>query len=290
MDNVDLINEKSKQEMNLTEAFALVAPYINKLIQEDISISVYDTEKLLVAIPAKSFSLDLKEGERLVEGDILTNAIRNDKEILGIVPKELFGVTFASRVIPLHNLDGEVIGGVGVGSSLEKANELFHLAENLSTVVEKAATSFTEISGSVTDLAGRLEDISRHMGDVSTGARQIGQISTVVKEVSDQSNLLGLNAAIEAARAGDAGRGFGVVADEIRKLATNSKNNVDQINEITQNIQVGIENLQTAFQGINDYTNNQVASIQELSATVTHINQSLRQLTLMAENNLSLEK
>lgn len=286
---MNISDEQDKQSMDLTQAFAMVAPYLNRLMQDDISISVYDTEKLLIAVPAQTFSLNLKPGELLVEGDILTDAIRNNEEISGIVPKELFGVTFASRVIPLQNEAGEVIGGVGVGSSLEKANELYQVAENISAVVEQTAASFTHISNSVMDLVNRLAEISNHMNEVSSGAEEIGQISTAVKEMSDQSSLLGLNAAIEAARAGEAGLGFGVVASEIRKLASNSKNNVIQINEITQNMQIAIQNLQTAFQGINDFTNNQVEAIQQLSETVNQINHSTHQLSHMARSNMSLE-
>ena len=282
-------HEHEQIKMSLTEAFCLVAPYLNKLMQDDISVSVQDTEKLLTAVPAKSFSLGLKPGEPLLDGDILADAIYNDKEISGVVPKELFGVPFASRVIPLHNQDGQVIGGVGVGSSLEKANELYQVAENLSAVVEQTAASFQSITNSVMDLAARLDEVSNHMKEVSTGAEQIGKISSVVKELSDQSNLLGLNAAIEAARAGDMGRGFGVVADEIRKLAANSKENTVQIDDITKRMQNSISNLQAAFKGINDYTNHQVAAIQEISATVQHINHNAQQLSVMAESNVTID-
>ncbi|WP_397386455.1 methyl-accepting chemotaxis protein [Paenibacillus terrigena] len=281
-----------KNDTELIEAFAKVAPYLNKIMHDDISVSVYNTEKLMISVPAKTFSLNLKPEEPLMEGDILTEAIRNDKEISGIVPKELFGVPFASRVIPIHNQHGEVIGGVGVGSSLEKANALFHVAEDLSATVEETAASFSSITNSVMELelANRLVDVSNHMKDVSSGAQQIGNISSVVKEVSDQSHLLGLNAAIEAARAGDTGRGFGVVADEIRKLATYSKQNAFQIDDITKNMQIAIRNLEQAFQGINDYINHQVTSIQELTATVQQINQNAQQLSVMAEMNLTIEK
>jgi len=279
-----------KNDTELIEAFAKVAPYLNKIMHDDISVSVYNTEKLMISVPAKTFSLNLKPEEPLMEGDILTEAIRNDKEISGIVPKELFGVPFASRVIPIHNQHGEVIGGVGVGSSLEKANALFHVAEDLSATVEETAASFSSITNSVMELANRLVDVSNHMKDVSSGAQQIGNISSVVKEVSDQSHLLGLNAAIEAARAGETGRGFGVVADEIRKLATYSKQNAFQIDDITKNMQIAIRNLEQAFQGINDYINHQVTSIQELTATVQQINQNAQQLSVMAEKNLTIEK
>lgn len=274
---------ESDNKMNLLEAFEMVAPYLNKLMQDDISISVYDTEKLKVSIPAETFSLNLKQDEPLVEGDILATAIWNDKEMSGIVPGELFGVPFASKVIPIHDHNGKVIGGVGVGSSLEKAQQLHELANGLSVVVDETAESFEEITASVSKLADRVTDISLHMNEVSSGAEQIGQISTVVKGVSDQSNLLGLNAAIEAARAGEAGRGFSVVADEIRKLATNSKENVTQIDLITKSMQKAIQNLNSAFSGINEFTERQAISIEEISATVQEIRKNAQKLSQMSE-------
>lgn len=68
--------------------------------------------------------------------------------------------------------------------------------------------------------------------------------------MSDQSNLLGLNAAIEAARAGENGKGFAGVAEEVRKLATNSKDNADQIHAITRNIQQLLAALNQSFESI----------------------------------------
>ena len=62
--------ELKGKEMTLLEAFVMVAPYLNKITQDDISVSVYDTERLLRYVPAETFSLNLKLGEPLIEGDI----------------------------------------------------------------------------------------------------------------------------------------------------------------------------------------------------------------------------
>ena len=269
---------------SLLDAYVNIAPSLHKLMQEDMSISVYDTEKLLIYVPAKTFNLNLTPEEPLVDGDILSTAIKSNKEMSATVPKEVFGVPFASKVIPIHDEKGYVIGGVGVATSIEKANNLFEVSENLTAIVQETAASLEAITKSASNLAERIVDISDHMKEVSYGTNQIGQISKVVKEISDQSNLLGLNAAIEAARAGDAGRGFSVVADEIRKLATNSKENVSQIDDVTKGIREAIDNLNTAFEGISDFADLQVGSIQQITEIVHDIGKNAQKLSTMAEN------
>ena len=275
---------QTHSNVSLLDAFVKIAPSLHKLMQDDISISVYDTEKLLIYVPAKTFNLNLTPGEPLVDGDILSTAIKSNKEMAATVPKEIFGVPFASKVIPIHDESGKVIGGVGVATSIEKKNNLHEVSESLSAIVQETAASLEDITVSASNLAERIIDVSNHLKEVGNGTNQIGQISKVVKGLSDQSNLLGLNAAIEAARAGDAGRGFSVVADEIRKLATNSKENVTQIDEITKGIQEAINNLNNAFEGITDFADLQVNSIQQITEIVQDIGKNAQKLSAMAEN------
>ncbi|KGA98974.1 methyl-accepting chemotaxis protein [Alkalihalobacillus alcalophilus ATCC 27647 = CGMCC 1.3604] len=273
-------------EDDVLSAFVKVAPLLNNLIQDDITVGIYDTEKLLVNIPGKTFSLDVRSGDPLVEGDIVTNAIRNKTQLSAVLPKELFGFPLIARAIPLHNKEGKVVGGVGIGTSLEKANKLFEMAESFSAIVEQTAASIEDITDSVMKLSERVTSITGQMKDVSSSAEEIGQISSVVKGISDQSNLLGLNAAIEAARAGEVGKGFSVVASEIRKLASNSKENVDQINAITQNIQELLRALNGAFTEIHSLTDTQTGSIQEFSATIQEINHQAQELAQLAESTM----
>ncbi len=271
---------------NVLESFVQVAPLLNSLIQDDITVGIYDTEKLIINIPGKTFALNVKPGDPLVDEDIVTKAIRANEELTAVLPKELFGFPLIARAIPLHDDEGNVIGGVGIGTSLEKASALFEMAESFSVIVEQTAASIEDISASVTQLSGRVTDMTDQMKDVSSSAEEIGEISGVVKGISDQSNLLGLNAAIEAARAGEVGKGFSVVANEIRKLATNSKENVTQINDITKNIQGLLLSLNQSFQEVYTLTDTQSGSIQEFSATIQEISAKAQELAQLAEKSL----
>ena len=272
------------------EAFVTIAPFLNKLINDDVTIGVCDTEKMLVNIPGETFDLKLKPGHPLQEQDAVTMAIRQNKEVSMVVPKEVFGFPLAAHAIPIHDENGRVIGGVGVGTSLEKAHKLFEMAESFSSIVEETAATVGQINDSIDQLSGRVQNMTVSMQDVSESAGEIGQISSVVKGISDQSNLLGLNAAIEAARAGENGKGFAVVAEEVRKLATNSKENADQINNITKNIQGLLGMLNQSFSEVNSLTNTQADAIGDFSSTMNEISYQALQLAKFAERMLSKEK
>ena len=132
-----------------------------------------------------------------------------------------------------------------VGSSADDASEEARAAGDLAITsgkgVETATLQINRVAESVDETAQQIQTLSEHV-------KQIGNITTVIREVADQTNLLALNAAIEAARAGEQGRGFAVVADEVRKLAERTTLSVQEISTVISTIQSSVSGAVSSMQ------------------------------------------
>jgi len=183
----------------------------------------------------------------------------------------------------------------GAEEASVNANEVAGAAEQMSTNMNTIAAAIEEMSASISQIssnAGKASDVA-HQATVKSGdatdvmnklgeaAKEIGQVTDVIKKIADKTNLLALNATIEAASAGEAGKGFAVVAGEIKELANQSAQSADDIARRIEGIQTGTNKAVTV---INDVSEIIVKINQSVEAISNHVTQQTKASNEIANN------
>lgn len=141
-------------------------------------------------------------------------------------------------------------------------------ARHGSTVVKQATAQISELAVAIEELGGAMNVLSQD-------SEQIGKVIDVIKAVAEQTNLLALNAAIEAARAGEQGRGFAVVADEVRSLAQRTQDSTKEIEALIVTLQQGTQAASALMASSRERTLDTVELAQKAELAITEINQSI---------------
>jgi methyl-accepting chemotaxis protein len=122
-----------------------------------------------------------------------------------------------------------------------KGDNLINSAKEMASGSEEGRELVLQVEQLISQLGERLTETFEKMNHLNERSKEIEMIVKVIKEIAERTNLLALNASIEAARAGDQGKGFAVVAEEVRKLAENTAISTNNISELTKNIQKDIQ-------------------------------------------------
>jgi len=170
-----------------------------------------------------------------------------------------------------------------VGVISQSTNSARAITEQTSANVTQGQDVISETTTVINGISDEVNKSASVINELAGFSNDIGQFVNVIREIADQTNLLALNAAIEAARAGEQGRGFAVVADEVRTLASRTQESTGEIQRIIGQLQQGAENSVEAMNLGVVQAENGVEKTQQVAATFLEVTQNVEQIVNGAE-------
>ncbi len=276
------MDEKILQN-EMLRSFYNISSFLPDMFEDEVSFAITDTEKYLLYIPTEHINPGIKPGDMVKEGSSSHKCIKSGKTLKVIIPKEVFGFEMMATAIPIKDENGKVIASVSFGRSMKKHYEISDLSKTLSQSLQKISKSTNEISSALQNVLSANETVVADINRTNKETQNTDAILKFIRTIADQTNLLGLNASIEAARTGEAGRGFAVVAQEIRKLSISSSESINKIDKVLNSIQEAVGSILTNVNELNDVFKHQTEDLLE-------INTSLEEISNIAEKLENISK
>lgn len=267
---------------NVYDSFKVIIPVVQACIKDEHIFAITDGESFL-DLAEKGLKIPTSPGEQVPKDDTNYRVFKSGRAIFEILPEEVFGFPFSSNVVPIRDETGHVIGTLAFGVSLKRQTEVLRFSESLAASLEQMSVAINQLTMGVQNTVNSNTEVLDFARNIEQENKKADEIARFIKNVADQTNLLGLNAAIEAARAGEHGKTFIVVASEIRKLSVSSENS---IREIEAFIKMTNDNLAAINQLLEDNS----GLLQGQAAGLEEINASIEEITTTAEQLKELSK
>ena len=252
--------------------------------------SIYQCHAGLVDFAAP-IMLEGRQIGSILGGQVLTGPpdeayYRKVAEEINVNPDEYIDALRKVKQLPRSSVDAAANMLYLVANTLSKQwyhqNKLKLMASSINDSILQIAATMEELAASAADVNNNQTTLNSEIKNVSDVSGKINEVMDFIKEIADETRLLGLNAAIEAARAGEVGLGFGVVAQEIRKLSGDSKQTVGKIKEFTTMIQESVDKTVHMGQATSVTIGQQSAAIQQVTASIQEVTSMAQELHSLA--------
>lgn len=270
----------------VTRAFPFFAPMLADMFPEGVFMFSTNLQSVLYCQDSKKFSLPIKVGDTFERLPNVTEAIETKKTVLQKVDEGMTGIPQTSITYPLFDEDNpsQVIACFCLVLPRVIEVKMSQTAENLNRGLAEIAAAIQQMAAAASLITSNEQNLYKSINQVLHLSEDIEQVLSFIRQIADETKMLGLNAAIEAARAGEAGRGFGVVAGEIRKLSDESKETVVRIRSLTDSIKEQVKATVIGSERNLNASQEQAAAAQEITASLENLTSLSEELDRIAKD------
>ncbi len=266
------------RQHKLVNAFESFAPVVADLLPEGGFLWINDKEKFLKRQPSQKFDMpELQVGTTIRVCSTADEAVKQKQLVLQDIDASVYGYPVIAASYPMIDEEtNQAVGAFGIALPRKLADDLKHIANSLDQGLTGVATAIEQITAATNNVSNNQQNLHKEIETSKELLDKINDVMNFIKEIADETKMLGLNAAIEAARVGEAGLGFGVVAEEIRKLSSDSKNTVVQIRQLTKEITKSMNHTAESSEST-------LAVVEETAAATQEVNASIEEMSALAQ-------
>jgi len=277
---------KLSDDQVILDSVGRLIPFIKTFFIGDVAIGHSDLEKYHSYYPGKDMDHKIRIGDRIKPNGLADRSINQRKTIFVEVDASVFGFAYTGMAAPILNSKNQVIGSFYVLESLQmKQNRdaLKNIASNISKNMIELNSSMSSLLNQSENINSTAVSLEKTSEESMKQVEETNDVLTIIKNIANKTNLLGINAAIEATRAGKEGSGFKVVSDEIRTLSTNTNDSIKKAEPIIKQVHVNSKNISAKIHEISGNTTSIVELINQTKDLSSMISILANQIDTLAD-------
>ena len=269
------MEEKSMNEV--LESFIKTIPVIKDAFGMDIMMSITDGNEFLAYWPGDKMVADIHVGDVLSHDDPMWTSFTTGQKLEQVCPADVYG--FAFKAITIAIKDGsEIVGTMGIAISLETETFTNEASERLLGYVDKVQEEINKSREYSESIQNNNVAINQATESILQNAADVKDFANAIQQISNKTNMLSLNASIEAARTGEAGKGFAVVANEMNRLANDIKESSGKILDIIEQFISDINSMKDNLELQEQSHNGQLEITESLYEDIENVETTVKQV------------